>query len=275
MKKIAILMTCYNRVDTTLDCLRRLYAQKVPDGYSFDVWLVDDASPDKTGEIVKSEYPTIHVIQGTGNLFWCKGMRLAWDSASKACDYDFYLWLNDDTMLVDGALAGLLCDAENVADFLAIIVGTCCSGLIDGELSYGCRSDNGVIKPVGYPLAVQTDAMSGNCVLVPRRVYKKIGPIFDGYLHAFGDRDYSLMLKKAGGKKYIASQVVGVCPQQRERYLHLDGKTLRQRLLTLSNPKGFPLKDTFWLKYRHYGLFRALVSCAHVIYLVVFKYRGL
>ena len=96
--RTAILMTCYNRVGTTLRCLERLKvaAARIADA-QFDVWLVDDASPDQTGEKVKAAYPEVNVIQSPGNLFWCKGMRLAWDKAvASGIKYDFYLlptWL--------------------------------------------------------------------------------------------------------------------------------------------------------------------------------------
>ena len=64
--KIAVLMTCYNRVATTIECLRRLFKQDISDGYSLDVWLVDDGSPDGTGDKVKSEYPQVNVIKSKG-----------------------------------------------------------------------------------------------------------------------------------------------------------------------------------------------------------------
>lgn len=274
MKQIAILMACYNRVDTTLDCLQRLYSQKLPEGYSFDVWLVDDASPDKTGEKVKFAYPKVNVIKGTGSLFWCKGMRLAWDKAAEANDYDFYLWLNDDVMLFDSVLNGLINDVNCIPeDTLGIIVGTCSNDKEGTVLSYGCREASGVVAPIGRILPVHSEAMSGNCVLIPKRVYEKVGPIYGGYSHAFGDRDYSIMLREAGGVKYVASCVIGICPQQPDRYIHLGSKSLAQRIRTLFKPKGFPLHDTFLLKYRHRGLVSAMGSCLHVVYRVVFKYK--
>ena len=142
MKRIAVLMTCYNRVDTTLACLQNLFAQQIPNGYSFEVWLVDDASPDKTGEKVKADYPQINVIQSPGNLFWCKGMRLAWDKAAEAYDYDFYLWLNDDTHLTDRlALDCLIKDYEQVApnSEAATIVGSFTTAPDSDFISYGMQ----------------------------------------------------------------------------------------------------------------------------------------
>ena len=54
--KFAVLMTCYDRVQTTLKCLTlfKRACAKIEDA-QFDVWLVDDASPDCTGEKVKLE----------------------------------------------------------------------------------------------------------------------------------------------------------------------------------------------------------------------------
>ena len=88
-------MTCYNRVSTTLTCLDAVAAQRLPEGYAIDVYLVDDASPDGTGQAVKMKFPSVEVINGKGGLFWCNGMRLAWDVAvSKGVEYSFFLWLN-------------------------------------------------------------------------------------------------------------------------------------------------------------------------------------
>lgn len=105
--QIAVLMTCHNRREITLRCLESLYAQKLPNGVSFNIFLVDDGCTDGTGAAVKAAYPDINVIQGTGDLFWCNGMRLAWDHAAKE-DPDYYLWLNDDVVLYEDAIPRLL-----------------------------------------------------------------------------------------------------------------------------------------------------------------------
>lgn len=277
MVKIAVLMTCFNRVETTLKCLELLFAQKLPDSAVLDVWLVDDASPDKTGEIVKAAYPRINVIMSPGNLYWAKGMRLAWDTASSAEDYDYYLWLNDDTMLFENAIVGLVADDETIDDeAIRVIVGTTCtSPESPGNLSYGCRTSSGVVAPIGVPQKVTSDAMSGNCVLIPRRTFTSIGPICGDYHHAFADRDYSLMLKAKGGYKYVSSRVIGSCPQQPERYLHLTGLPLKKRLELLFHPKGYSLHDTYILRMRHFGILRAIASCLHVIGIVIFPRKGM
>lgn len=275
MTKIAVLMTCYNRVYTTLECLKRLFSQEMPTGFSFDVWLVDDASPDKTGEKVSLAYPSVNVIQGNGKLFWSKGMRLAWDKAADAYDYDYYLWLNDDVMLVDRhVFASIIEDIvflekNKTGDY--VLVGTCASDNTLKELVYGCYRSVEVLRPNGRPQSADSYMMSGNIVIVPKCVYRRIGPIYNGYSHAYGDGDYRQLLLKNHIGLYCASKVCGVCPKEPERYIRLKGKGLFKRINILFMAKGLPLRDTFIYRYRHWGLMRALLSVCHVIFKALFE----
>src|ERR1044072_5261743 len=105
MKKIAVLLTCFNRKEKTLTCLDAL--KKAIGALSFDVsvaiYLVDDGSTDGTAASVLSRFPEVNLIHGSGNLFWAGGMRLAWETALKA-EMDYFLLLNDDTYLYESSL---------------------------------------------------------------------------------------------------------------------------------------------------------------------------
>lgn len=271
MKKIAVLMTCFNRVNTTLACLKELFAQKVPDDYSFDVWLVDDASPDKTGAKVKSAYPQVNVIQSPGNLFWCKGMRLAWDKAVESYDYDFYLWLNDDTHLTDQlALDCLIKDYEQVAPNgeAATIVGSFTTSVDSDFISYGTENKGtGRVVPNGTPQRV-TGMLAGNCVLISRAVYKKIGPIYGGYHHGGGDYDYAMTMHENNIPVYCASHVLGWCTANHTNFT-FKGKNLWQRLKLMWDPKGICVHDTWVIRMRHGGLLRAIISFFHILWIVI------
>ena len=100
----AVLMACYNRVDSTLKCLSHLDTLKISKNHKIEIYLTDDNSPDKTGELVKKEYKEVNIIKGTGDLYWCGGMRLAWEYALKNRDYDYFFWLNDDVYLFQDSL---------------------------------------------------------------------------------------------------------------------------------------------------------------------------
>ena len=92
--RIAAIITCHNRKDKTLACLKSLL-QIAP---TIDVYLTDDGSTDGTSEAVRQQCPQVQIIQGDGNLFWSRGMYIAWKEAVKS-DYEYYLWLNDDVVL--------------------------------------------------------------------------------------------------------------------------------------------------------------------------------
>lgn len=273
MKKIAVLMTCFNRVDTTLECLRRLFAQEVPEGYSFDVWLVDDASPDKTGEKVKAAYPQVNVIQGTGKLFWCRGMRLAWDKAAEAYDYDFYLWFNDDVMLDEGVLRITLEDYEALANRgPRVIVGSFWESEERLKLSYtvGC-TEPGVLCPNGKFPQEGRDWTPGNFILVPRDVYERIGKISNKYHHGCGDADYVIKLTAARIPFFCPTKVLGVCPLSNRAFIPLKTLSFSQRIALLWKPNGRHLGDTFMFRYvQHRSVLRALLSVIHVIITTIF-----
>ena len=74
--KIAVLMTCHNRKESTLRCLRGLPSD-------LDVFLVDDASTDGTSDAVREVSRAerdgrVEVREGNGSLYWAWGMALAW-----------------------------------------------------------------------------------------------------------------------------------------------------------------------------------------------------
>jgi GT2 family glycosyltransferase len=72
--KIAVLMTCYNRRDTTLACLRALMNQVEIQEVKLQVYLVDAGSNDGTAEAIEDQYPDIRLIRRDNTLFWCGGM---------------------------------------------------------------------------------------------------------------------------------------------------------------------------------------------------------
>lgn len=272
-KRIAVLMTCYNRVDTTLACLQRLFAQDMPNGYLFDVWLVDDASPDKTGEKIKATFPSVNVIPGTGKLFWCKGMRLAWDKASEANDYDFYLWLNDDVMLDEGALRITIEDYEVLTNRGSrVIVGSFWESEERTKISYTVEcTEPGVLCPNGKFPQEGRYWTPGNFIFVPRDVYEKIGKISNKYHHGCGDADYMIRLSAARIPFFCPTKALGICPLNNRAFRPLKELSLTQRISLLWRPNGLHLGDTFWFRYaQKRSIFRALISVVHVVFVAVF-----
>ena len=198
-------------------------------------------------------------------------MRLAWDKAAESYDYDFYLWLNDDVRLTNiDAIATLIEDYESVApnDDATVIVGSFTDNDNSDSISYGAAC-NGWIVPNGHPQQVgRGGTFAGNCVLVSRSCYEKIGPLCSGFHHGGGDSDYACLLHENRIPFYCASTLFGWCPANHTNFT-LKGKNLAQRIALMFDPKGICIHDTWLFRMRHGGLFRAVVSFVHVCWIVL------
>src|ERR1700736_1418268 len=135
--RIASILTCFNRREKTISALAQLRELDLPPGASLEIFLTDDRSTDGTAQAVKNTFSNVHLLQGNGSLFWGGGMRLAFAEAMKL-DFDFYLWVNDDTLLFQYAIVRLLETYESVrtGGKDAIVVGSIRDPL-SGKLSYG------------------------------------------------------------------------------------------------------------------------------------------
>lgn len=204
--KFAVLITCYNRVDKTMICLRHLFDARLVADWSFDVWVNDDGCTDGTKVRVLREFPMIHFVKGSGHDYWCGGMRRSWRAAAQHFDYDGYLWLNDDTA-VKPYVFEMLFGREGCGVNAEILVAATCGE--DGVATYGGEDDSGFVVPDGTWRRIRQ--MNGNIVWVPRVVYKKLGN-FPGYLtHALGDCDYSRRANTEGVPVMLAPHYGGVC----------------------------------------------------------------
>ena len=254
--KIAVLLACYNRQNKTLACLNSLFDARIPTDYMFEVFLVDDGSSDGTGLVVKEKFPQVNVINGTGGLFWGWGMNLAWETAIEACDFDFYLWLNDDVTLYENSLVDLLKESKSL-DHQGIICGVCEAS--DKSISYSGYDlkNRKRLVPTGQPL--QCDYFNGNAVLIPKIVFNKVGFIDPIFQHRLGDFDYGLRAKKANIQSYISSDVVAKC----DRHAKISdwcnpSISFRKRMRAFASPSGGCPKTTFIIRFRHAGFFTAI-----------------
>ncbi|MGC3976988.1 MAG: glycosyltransferase family 2 protein [Paludibacteraceae bacterium] len=260
-KNIAILMTVHNRRNKTLECLSSLYASTLPAEYKFSVFLVNDGCTDGTKEAIEESYPDVTIIQGNGNLFWNRGMRLAWQTAVFAFDFDYYVWFNDDVILYNNALIDLIQSAEGTNNE-AMVCGTTCSTDEPTHITYGGRiRKTGIIQPNGH--LQSCDCCNGQLCLIPKKVYKVMGMNDPLFHHGFGDWDYGFRAKKKNIDILVAPRLSGTCDENSNDtfppYLN-PNYTLRRRLKILYSPTGKNPYQTFVYTYRHNSLISALIT---------------
>lgn len=256
--KIAVLITAYNRKQKTLECLNSLEKQQLPAGTILEIHLTDDASSDGTATAVKENFPYINIYSGTGNLFWAGGMRYTWSKAL-ATKANFYLLVNDDTILSNNAILVLLTHIQHFKTPTICIGSTVDVGT--GKTSYGGsrltskrRWKSEMLE--ASPEFKQCDFGNANIMLVPAEIVEKIGILSDVYTHSLADYDYTLKAKKAGFNVVVAPGFLGSCVDDHGNNWKSKNTSLKERMQYLRSPKGLAyneylkfIKDHFPLSY--------------------------
>lgn len=245
--RIAVLLTTFNRKEKTISCLESLYAQQLPADVAFEVFLTDDGSKDGTADAVKKTFPEVHVFHGNGSLFWAGGMRNSWKQAIQH-EFDYFLLLNDDTVLHENAINILL---ESNRKQKAVCVGTTLDKA-SGSLSYGGRKVSNGFQLKSYKVHSDTDYVecdlgNANIMLVPKAVVDKIGILSDVFTHGIADYDFTLKAKKNGFPVLVAPGILGYCVDDHGNNWKSAKVGLKERIQYLKSPKGLAYKE-----YLHY-----------------------
>lgn len=253
--RIAALLTSYNRKTTTLSALSRLLEQKFQGVLT--VFLVDDNSSDGTGDAIAKIFPQVRLLKGDGNLFWCGGMRRAFEAACKE-KFDFYLWLNDDTVLESDAIQSLLDVSTSVGE-TSIVVGSTRDSQT-GAHTYGGVVRSSRLHPFKYRLvspqswSQECDTINGNCVLIPRKVAESVENLSPEFRHGIADFDYGLRARKLGFKLIVAPGFIGFCSNNSLRGHFRDPQgNIWARWQHIFSRKGLPPKEYLVYARRHGG----------------------
>ena len=261
---ITVLLTCFNRRAKTLAALEALFKQGgAGAAFTLNVFLVDDGSTDGTGDAVRKAFPLVHVIDGTGDLYWNGGMRRAFEGAVEH-SFGYMLWLNDDTDLNNDAIMRLLETTRLLAqqghDKTAVFGSTCDPRT--GDLTYGgFQRRRGPIlrlQHVGpdqnHPREVTT--IAGNCALVSKAAVDAVGNLEPRFFHAWGDVDYGMRLRDAGGSVWLAPGYLAQCDPNpaAQQWRDDPNLSLRDRLTHMNSFRGLYPPDWLLFIRRHGGV---------------------
>lgn len=246
--KISIIVGNYNTYNLTKDCIESIYKHKPK--FSFEVIVVDDASPDKSGlELKKLEkkYQNLKVLQNIKN----NGFVRTYNRGLNKSVGEYKLLLNSDTLVHTGAIDNLLLFAEKTID--AGVVG---SRLLnkDGSLQESCYNFPTLFNVINYkkyapvgnePFAV--DAVVGASFLITPKAYKLIGGLNTKYISYFEDLDYCREVYKKGLKVYYLPDSV---------VTHYHGESFKQLSEEKSQwKKLIPSSIAYHGLFKHYLLY--------------------
>ncbi len=127
---LSVIILNWNTQDLLEKCLRSLECPQP--GLDFEVIVVDNASEDRSREVVRELFPQFHLLENPINIGFGAGNNKALPQARGR----YVLFLNSDTVVLEGALTALVGYAD--ANPALGIVGPKLLNA-DGSLQYSCR----------------------------------------------------------------------------------------------------------------------------------------
>jgi len=260
--RVVALLTSFNRREQTLAALAALFASHGRDQFDLSAVLVDDGSSDGTADAVRARFPQVVIERGDGSLYWCRGMNRAFAMALEV-GFDYYFWLNDDTLLFADALIGMLtCERalKRQSPQPILVIGSTIDAAT-GVLTYGGARRPSRWRPLHLPLVTPggqpepCDTLNGNCVLIAADAAACVGNLDARFEHAMGDIDYGLRARAKGVGLWLAPGVMGTCSDNPPTGTYRDRRfPLRQRCRLMFSRKGLPWRSWLTMTRRHAGL---------------------
>lgn len=99
---LSIVIVNWNVKGLLKDCLESVYAY--PPEAQYEVWVLDNASTDGSVEMIRQDYPQVHLLESATNIGFATGNN----QAMRRCTGRYVLLLNPDTKVKPGALSKLL-----------------------------------------------------------------------------------------------------------------------------------------------------------------------
>lgn len=216
--KLSIIIVNYNVRYFLEQCLQSV--RKAVRGLEAEVYVVDNTSSDGSVEMVREQFPEVHLIVNTENV----GFSKANNQAIRKSTGDYVLLLNPDTVVEEDTFrkACTFMDAHPDAGGLGVY-------MIDGKGNFLPESKRGLPTPavafykifglsalfpqsktfgryhLGYLDKHQThevDVLSGAFMLMRKTTLDKVGLLDEDYFMYGEDIDLSYRIQKGGYKNY-------------------------------------------------------------------------
>jgi len=191
-KNFFVVIANRNRFKLTSDCIKSLYQGDYP---NFQVIVVDDASTDKSPDLISEHFPQVELIRNTTCLEFCKtfnvGIRRALE---RGADYVFVL--SNDTLDFSKNYISRVIETFEKDDEI---------GLVGSKVLF----ENGTVRWGGESkVTLHCRFDTPDCGYVIRReVLEQVGLFDEDYIRYFELLDYILRLRNAGYKTQYVDDI--------------------------------------------------------------------
>lgn len=207
---LSIIIVSWNSQEWISRCLKSIFAQT--SDVSFEVIVVDNASEDKTVQVIMNSFPQVSVLANVSN----RGFAAAVNRGMIAAKGKYVCWLNPDTEIQDRALEQLVALMEQDES-----IGVCAPQLHnqDGSTQASVRrfptwKDQSLIllklhgiwpdanaisrylaRDFDYTRQQDVDQVMGACMMVRRRLIDAIGSLDNRFFIWFEEVDFCYRTK--------------------------------------------------------------------------------
>ena len=224
---LSIIIISFNTKELVLDCLASLF--RTIKERSFEVWLVDNNSTDKTVAAVKKKYPTVIAIENKEN----RGFAAANNQAFRHMKGRYALLLNSDTVLTDGAVNELYSFMETHPH-----MGMACGQLLneDGSKQNSIANYPTMLSLVSnetllrilmprkfpskkrdYKSPMPVESCIGACLMIRKKAMDDIGYFDERYFFFFEETDWAYRMKRGDWGVYFVPAA---------KIIHCQGKSV-------------------------------------------------
>ena len=280
MTRFSILIPIYNRLQITRQGLGALY--KAIDRYGatgqgkcqFDIVVIDDGSTDGSSDWIAENYPSVHLLQGTGDLWWSGATNLGARYAMEQLNSDYILLWNDDIAPDDSYFV----EVEKVFsyhDFSRTVIGSkivltstgktwSIGGYFTKWGKYGMYNDPGENSKDFF----ECDWLPGMGTFVPASVMKDKRIYWNEkqFPQYHGDSDFTLRCKENGFEvKTCLNLIIHNASENSRPGGHKNLKALWWSLTSMRSNYNFKKRLAFYnqhgvLPFSYWGLAQAYTS---------------
>lgn len=121
VSKIVFLILHYYTINDTIDCINSI--KQIKDVPNYEIVVVDNASPNKTGQELKDKYINdehVHILINTENLGFAKGNNVGFKYAKNQLKADFIVMMNNDTKLIQNNSCNIIVEEFENSKFAVL-----------------------------------------------------------------------------------------------------------------------------------------------------------
>lgn len=213
---VAIIIVNFNGFEDTIECVKSILKSDYKD---YRIVLVDNGSADadtiKANEFLNNN---CHVILSPTNTGFSGGNNLGIKYAKENMKPDYFLLLNNDTIIEAQTLSNLLETTQNMENcgaatgrilyYSAKNVLWSAGGKFDFKTGIADQPALGKANSAVYSGVHETTFCTGCVMMIPYEVIEKVGYLDESYFLYAEDTDYCCRLMNMGYKLYYCGDAI-------------------------------------------------------------------